>query len=1454
MAIADDGEKVMKVISDKEAVVDGYVDEAEHAFTGMMKFYVPAQAANGTISTETTAGGLEYFYNDGDDVADEIRGLAKPLVNVFMDGPEEGVDGTGFAGHGLRDAFAAVSLDDGVTWKDTNLSESAAESSIDIVRDDIPLFTDAGLVADGTTAYPGDVTNMFHAIAGNKVVVAWPSKFCSQGQPNYSLDGVDDETGLLNTERRAAIATYLGIDLATASPDDLYLIDMYGVAGNQGTIDYLDDKWEENHPAGEVPFSCLWTARGELIKGDDPRTGDVTEASFMRWFNTERLTSGTRDVNRVEVMGVAGAGFAITWQEDPDGLRPGQGEGPGEGWSGAIANSGTDVWYSYIDIEDFSIVQDPTVEDGTAYLPLTGDDFTATEGSYEALALDPEVTQKPKPFVPFAMPMRVTDNEKCNVENPKPYCYGSALAEYTDPDTGPVPVPQTTDGIELNPLEYGLDDMCESIIEVVVGKNDDTSLVCITEDGLPMLGNTAATRPRLGLYGYDSTGKVKDAVIDNAFATVIFEEDKGLGKFGFMESEDGTVDYTVACDPDADPAIEGCVPFDEGKSIWYNSFSMSLTDDMVSEDLDGLLDNLGSHGNMLNQPEVNWRTGEFFGDASTEYLWNFSDATPVAGDAPDEYSIYNTEIARRGSWLGQDIYKVHNATSKAKDGLLALPTWKQGTMNSGGPADVMSRQIIIPDGWNLRSGGPNGGNPYAFRNMACETWAFQDGSNAQYPEGVCLESPINLSGSIPDTCVDSETGEAIACPAVDLTQGTFGVGDTNPILQGNVLDDGDETTKDSNTTEALTWHQCPADYSSVELGEDTVAPLDCDTDARTDDSTLRDQSWYNPLDVAKGHRGFLDGDMVMMLYAWSPNWRLNAKGSDRYELYIRRSFDGAGSWTNTPGNYTHWDGTKYTGEGTVVCESYRSDETQASGDLVEPQVCYTYDATKDGADEQARNVTQHKSMSTTTLDPRFAMTGSPQGVNVTSDLFGYGLLEWETAFGDNEDVRDPSRFFVVYETGDNTTTQFGEPEPLDLFYSRAVNFGDDYVVWDELAESTRDGSRDVTDCYPNAAHEDDDVVGTVLEGSGFCNEFDKMESGTPGLEASEASMTANPGGQFLYAVWAQAQIIDGALTESDAMARRVWWVDDFFPVDAWVFGQGSGDGGDSTAVTRVGGQDRIDTAILLSQERFEADSAGAVVLARSDDYADALAAVPLTKRVDAPLLITPVGLSSRVDDEIERVLPAGGTVIIVGGTGAIAASTETALVAQGYEVERISGVDRYETAVAVAEKIGTPQSILVASGRNFPDALASGPAAARVNGVVVLTADTTMPAVTAEYLASQPGVSTFAVGGPAAAVAPELTPIVGEDRYETARLVAEEFFESPVGVGVASSQNFPDALSGGADAAAQEWPLLLTAKDALNNDTADYISGSESVVSVDVYGGPVVISDAVVDALSAAMR
>jgi hypothetical protein len=78
-------------------------------------------------------------------------------------------------------------------------------------------------------------------------------------------------------------------------------------------------------------------------------------------------------------------------------------------------------------------------------------------------------------------------------------------------------------------------------------------------------------------------------------------------------------------------------------------------------------------------------------------------------------------------------------------------------------------------------------------------------------------------------------------------------------------------------------------------------------------------------------------------------------------------------------------------------------------------------------------------------------------------------------------LRNPSRYFMVYETGDNTTVVEGEAQPLSLYYSRAEDFGDDYVVWAE----TETTSADPNLCYPSDPHGDDKIIGTVIVGSGF---------------------------------------------------------------------------------------------------------------------------------------------------------------------------------------------------------------------------------------------------------------------------------------------------------------------------------------------------------------------------------
>ncbi len=108
--------------------------EGEHAFIQLMNFRVPAQTASGEL-LET----IDYITYDG--VTELQTTDAKPLINVYVYGPVIGFEDfsqSGFPGHGRREAFAAVSLDDGATWKRTNLSNSADESSFTIAEPGIP--------------------------------------------------------------------------------------------------------------------------------------------------------------------------------------------------------------------------------------------------------------------------------------------------------------------------------------------------------------------------------------------------------------------------------------------------------------------------------------------------------------------------------------------------------------------------------------------------------------------------------------------------------------------------------------------------------------------------------------------------------------------------------------------------------------------------------------------------------------------------------------------------------------------------------------------------------------------------------------------------------------------------------------------------------------------------------------------------------------------------------------------------------------------------------------------------------------------------------------------------------------------------------------------------------------------------------------------------------------------
>lgn len=311
-------------------------------------------------------------------------------------------------------------------------------------------------------------------------------------------------------------------------------------------------------------------------------------------------------------------------------------------------------------------------------------------------------------------------------------------------------------------------------------------------------------------------------------------------------------------------------------------------------------------------------------------------------------------------------------------------------------------------------------------------------------------------------------------------------------------------------------------------------------------------------------------------------------------------------------------------------------------------------------------------------------------------------------------------------------------------------------------------------------------------------------------------------------------------------------------------------------LARVAGSNRTATAISICQRLHpNADSAGAVLLTRADQFPDALASASLAGLLNACVLLVPVGttLDASVHAEVDRALPGGAPVLIIGGTAAVPASIDSALQG-GYKVERIAGADRYSTAKLLKERgdsvRGTAATaVILASGQTFPDALSVSSYAAFAGVPILLTKTTTLPVYTANALSSVIR-SIFVIGGIAAISDAVVTQvegatgniaqrIAGSDRYATSTAAANFFFATPFAVTIATGSNFPDALAGGVLAGKTPLspagtPLVLTKSSSVPGSVATYLvqhAGTiDDTTSGYVLGGTSAVSNATVDALN----
>jgi len=184
-------------------------------------------------------------------------------------------------------------------------------------------------------------------------------------------------------------------------------------------------------------------------------------------------------------------------------------------------------------------------------------------------------------------------------------------------------------------------------------------------------------------------------------------------------------------------------------------------------------------------------------------------------------------------------------------------------------------------------------------------------------------------------------------------------------------------------------------------------------------------------------------------------------------------------------------------------------------------------------------------------------------------------------------------------------------------------------------------------------------------------------------------------------------------------------------------------------MTRVAGADRYATAAQIANAFSPGVST--VYVAAGDNWPDALAAVPHAARAGGPILLTqPNRLTSVTRTALTRLAPT--RIIVLGGPAAVSATVATALDAYdtGGGVLRLAGADRYATAAAISRHHhpdGAPLAY-VATGENFPDALAAGAPAALRGAPTLLVRAGFVPGSSRTELERLDPARIYLLGGP----------------------------------------------------------------------------------------------------------
>lgn len=189
-------------------------------------------------------------------------------------------------------------------------------------------------------------------------------------------------------------------------------------------------------------------------------------------------------------------------------------------------------------------------------------------------------------------------------------------------------------------------------------------------------------------------------------------------------------------------------------------------------------------------------------------------------------------------------------------------------------------------------------------------------------------------------------------------------------------------------------------------------------------------------------------------------------------------------------------------------------------------------------------------------------------------------------------------------------------------------------------------------------------------------------------------------------------------------------------------------------VQRVAGADRYETAARLAGQVAHLRQISVfelpVVLATGHDFADPLVASAQAAQMAGVVLLTDGKSVPKATKEILENTKA--SVHVIGGMAKTAIDANPQLVSSA-QLEVIYGADRYETALAVAQKYGQDKSCLaLVNGQSFPDATVAAGWAANNNASILLVKREWYPAKLPQLI----GKRSLVIFGGSSQVSPQL--------------------------------------------------------------------------------------------------